>query len=452
VSIMRFDIRLLICLIASVFAGCKNSFDEPAVNRGTADFTNYVSLGGYFTSGYGDGALHYDLQQYSFPSILASRFALAGGGIFRQPMVNQGNGYGFDEAGSVVSRYFLTVQTNCLGETSVMRTRITGDASNSAWIGPQGPYNNLGVPGAKVFDLFSQEFGRAGSPNANPYFSRFASDNIESSTVIDDADKVNPTFFTFWIGSEDLWLYARSGGAGKFLTDTMLPVSLNDITPVIKYQSNYQAAVSQLTDNNEKGVLANIPDIENIPYFTAIPYNGLVLTQQQADSLNAVSSYNFSAGANAFVISIPNSSNSRQVGMGEFVLMNVPFDSILCYGMGTPQQPIPHRYILDSSEVSNIHNATASYNAIIAATAQNYDLAFADMNTLFKQFTASTIFNGVTYTTQFLSSSVFSTDGLYPNARGNAHIANTFIRAINDKYQSTIPEVDANDYPGNLLP
>ncbi|MEP7264890.1 MAG: hypothetical protein ABI772_10345 [Bacteroidota bacterium] len=450
---MNSKLPLIISAAFILASGCKNSFDEPSVSRGTADFTSYVAIGGYFTSGYGDGAMHLELQQHSFPAILASRFALAGGGPFKQPLVNPGNGMGYDQNGNFVSRIFLTIQNNCLGVNAISSYRTTGDASNFAWIGPSGPYNNLGVPGAKVFNLFSQEFGRKGSPNANPFFSRFASDNIESSTVIDDADRVNPTFFTFWIGSEDLWLYAKSGGAGRFLTDTNSVISSNDITPVARYRTAYQLAVAQLTDNNEEGALASIPDIESIPYFTAIPYDGLVLTQQQADDLNAsTAGYEFVAGANAFVVLPPNTSNSRQLGPGELVLMTVPFDSILCYGLGTPQHPIPDYYILDSSEVANVHSATMAYNSIIASTANTYDLAFVDMSSFFKQFSQPVLFNGVPFTTNFLRNSIFSTDGLYPNARGNAHITNEFIRAINAKYQSTIPEVDINDYPGNNLP
>ncbi len=450
---MNSDLRLLIITFCILTSGCKNSFDEPVVSRGSADFTSYVAVGGYYTSGYADGALYYDMQQYSFPSILASRLALAGGGNFKQPLVNPGNGMGYDKNGTLVSRIFLSIENNCRGEQEIAKNQISGDASNLSWIGPSGPFNNMGVPGAKVFNLFSQEFGRQGNPNANPFFSRFASDNIESSTVIDDAQLVNPTFFTFWIGIEDIFIYARSGGKGVFLTDTNTVPGTYDITPVARFQTSYQSTLSQLAKNNRKGAVASIPDIENIPFFSAIPFNGLVLTQQEADDLNAISAgYTFVAGSNPFVVSSPGTSNSRQLGPGELVLMSIPHDSLLCYGLGTPKHPIPDQYILDSAEVTNIHNATAAYNAIITSSASTINLAFADINFLLKQLTKTVIFNGTTLNTGYLKNSIFSSDGLYPNARGNAIIANAFIRAINAKYMSTLPEVDVNSYPGNILP
>jgi lysophospholipase L1-like esterase len=46
----------------------------------------------------------------------------------------------------------------------------------------------------------------------------------------------------------------------------------------------------------------------------------------------------------------------------------------------------------------------------------------------------------------------FSLDGVHPNARGHAYIANKFIEAINAKFGSSIPLCNPNDYPGNELP
>src|SRR5215510_3268309 len=100
---MSFNIRNYIyASMILLSAGCKNTFDEPVVTAGNADFSRYVSVGGYYASGYGDGALYYDLQQYSFPALLASRLSLVGSGEFRQPMVNPGPGLGYDQNKNVV--------------------------------------------------------------------------------------------------------------------------------------------------------------------------------------------------------------------------------------------------------------------------------------------------------------------------------------------------------------
>lgn len=445
---MRFKLTAIcftLCLV--IISGCKNSFDEPAISKGNADFSRFVALGGSFIAGYGDGALHYELQRFSFPSIIASKFALVGGGTFKQPLVNPGAGLGYDISYNLLSKLTLSIINDCKGNQVLSPMRSGTDASNENWIGMNGPFNNLGVPGAKSFNLAENTFGRP-LPQGNPFYHRFASNNIQSSTIISDYALINPTFFILWIGMEDVWQYARSGGIGD-LDST----GVNDITPVSEFNSAFDDILSSLLSGNiSQGAIANIPDISSIPFFTAIPYNGLVLTAKEATALNATSGFNFIEGANAFVVYPPNSNIARQLKPGEFVLLSVSPDSIKCGGWGTPQHPIPDNYILDSTEVSNVRTYTFAFNQKIANAAIAYDLAFVDMQRFFDSFKLNQQVNGVFYSNQYLRKSIFSVDGIYPNARGHAFIANAFIEAINAKYMSTLPDVDVNAYHGNDLP
>jgi len=52
---------------------------------GTADVSNYVSIGNSLTAGFSDGALFVNGQDASFPNMLATQFKLAGGGNFNLP-------------------------------------------------------------------------------------------------------------------------------------------------------------------------------------------------------------------------------------------------------------------------------------------------------------------------------------------------------------------------------
>ena len=178
------------------------------------------------------------------------------------------------------------------------------------------------------------------------------------------------------------------------------------------------------------------------------------LTLAEADLLNAnaPANINYHAGANAFVVSIPNSSSIKQLNAGEYILQSIPMDSINCAKWGTHKHPIPDNYVLDSAEVGNVRKYTQDYNDSIHAAVIKYDLAFVDMQSFFSIYKTTQTVNGVYYSNQFLKNSIFSLDGLYPNARGQAHIANAFIRAINSKYMSTLPEVDVNAYRGNNIP
>ena len=43
---------------------------------------------------------------------------------------------------------------------------------------------------------------------------------------------------------------------------------------------------------------------------------------------------------------------------------------------------------------------------------------------------------------------LFSLDGMHPNPRGYAYIANEIIKVINDHYKSHLPQLVPGNYPG----
>src|SRR5690606_162286 len=98
---------LMLCLGTLVVACTADEKDptvdeEPAVViSGEANFSKFVSIGNSLTAGYTDGALFIAGQENSFPNILAGQFALAGGGEFNQPMMNDNLG-GLLLAGNVI--------------------------------------------------------------------------------------------------------------------------------------------------------------------------------------------------------------------------------------------------------------------------------------------------------------------------------------------------------------
>jgi hypothetical protein len=47
---------------------------------------------------------------------------------------------------------------------------------------------------------------------------------------------------------------------------------------------------------------------------------------------------------------------------------------------------------------------------------------------------------------------MWSTDGIHPNARGYALVANKFIAAINDKFGASVPSAMVGSYTGAALP
>jgi lysophospholipase L1-like esterase len=432
----------------STLAACKPNIESQLPTKGTADFTTYVSVGNSLTAGYSDGTLYRNGQLNSYPSMLAGQFKMVGGGDFKQPLL-PGN------AGWPTLKRVLGYSTGCDGVTSLGPVFYSGTldtAGSITNISAQGPFNNVGVPGIRCIDYTTAGYAYGALVLGGVgYAYRFYS-SPTTEKPLDEATKLNPTFFTMWLGANDVLGYATNGGEGNGTGGT-LPT---DISPVTAFQSVYETVVSTMVANGAKGVLINIPDVTSIPFFTTVPAKGLALTRQgQADSLNAAYAplgFKFSVGANYFVIQDATAPGGmRQIKSGEYILLTIPQDSIKCAGWGS-LKPIPRKYVLDATEVANVQAATTSFNNIIKTSADAHGLAYVDANAYMKTLQSGITFNGVTFTPTFVSGGAFSLDGVHLTPRGYALIANEIIRVINQKYQSTISTVDVNKYSGLLFP
>ena len=242
---------------------------KPALVAGSADFSNYVSLGNSLTAGFTDNALFIASQQNSFPNMLSQKFALVGGGNFTQPLMNDNFG-GIAVAGNRILQPRLVFG----GAGPVTLESIIGPVTvttDLAVNNPTGPFNNMGVPGAKSFHLLAPGYGNLGNVSlglANPYFVRMTGATPNAS-VLDLALAQSPTFFSLWIGNNDVLGYALSGGDGS---NAITPV---DGAPGVGFTQTYGALVAALTSGGAKGVVANIPDVTSIPHFTTVPFNPL---------------------------------------------------------------------------------------------------------------------------------------------------------------------------------
>src|SRR5690606_17854358 len=148
---------------------CDTDFDQDVndvvVTSGDADFSKYVALGNSLTSGYRDNALYIDGQNESYPSMIAAQMQLAGGGAFKQPMMPNNTG-GFTNLPGFPGKLNLQVVNGALSPVASAPAAALDNVTSG------GPYQNLGVPGAKSFHLGVGGYGNmAGlqTGKANPY-------------------------------------------------------------------------------------------------------------------------------------------------------------------------------------------------------------------------------------------------------------------------------------------
>ncbi|MGV4529226.1 G-D-S-L family lipolytic protein [Ornithobacterium rhinotracheale] len=267
-----------ILLSASVlfFAACSDfdyNVENPNLAKGEADFSKYVALGNSLTSGYSDGALYRSAQENSYPAIIAKQMKYVGGGEFTQPLMKDNIG-GFSdlfEASKHTAFYgkleLKIVDGSPTPTPSVPKFTLAQTSTN-------GTYNNLGVPGAKSYHLLAKGYGNPSflaQGKANPYFVRFVSE--PNASVLSEALTQKPTFFTLWIGNNDVLSYAMSGATGKDQAGNtnVAEYSSNDLSATQIVVGSIQNLVQALTQSGAKGAVANLPYVEDIPYFTTIP-------------------------------------------------------------------------------------------------------------------------------------------------------------------------------------
>ncbi len=450
--------------------------EEIPLTAGTADFSTFVSVGNSLTAGYTDGALFLAGQSYSMPNLLAQKFAMVGGGTFTQPLTNDNIG-GLLLGGNIIQEPRLFF--NGAGPA-----RLEGMPTNEVSSVSPGPYNNMGVPGAKSFHLLANGYGNVAgvaTGQASPYYARMASS--PNAAVIEDAVAMNPSFFSLWIGANDVLSYATTGGIGVNQTGNFDPSTYgpNDITDPNVFAGTYSGILDALTANGSQGIALNIPYVTSIPYFTTVPYNAIPLDAATAALLNggfaeyngglllaeaggfitaserAARTINFVEGNNAVTIvddyltdlSALGAPSYRQATADDLVILPastflgtvVGGNPTLVNGLSVP---LEDNWVLSSNEVSEVTVAVDQYNVTIAQIAAQKGIAFADANSIMQEIAAGGLpFDEFTMKSNLVFGLTFSLDGVHPTQRGYAFIANEMLKAIDITYGSNFVDAGA---------
>lgn len=487
-----------VAVFAVLLSSCKPELAIPTASIGKLNLTSYVAIGNSLTAGYQSNGLSYEGQKSSYANILAEQFKIVKPDlVFKTPYVDPASvGCGaptitvtppisltnpfallttptitIDIKGT--APFSLQSLPNCKGVVSLSPavSQPSGDLSiiidptttgynastNSVSVSfagssiltggfpdiktapsiyysanNPGPYNNMGVPGARCVDVNLVGFGGsslikvsgATFTQSNPFFSRFAKDQANSS-MLSDAMLLNPTFFSLFIGNNDVLLWASQGGATGTGTST--------ITANADFSNSIDVIVNTLMTTANQGVIVNVPQITGAAFFTFMPTSDMPpkTSYYIVDENNVV----------------------RLMQSDEMVLLTIPQDSVICYGMGaTAGYPIPKRYTLTRNQIAQATTAIDGYNVKIKAVAEAKGLAFFDMNGFTKANIGGSVYNSMDLNGEFVTGGIFSLDGLHLTARGYAAVTNEIIKAINAKYESTIPGCDLTKIYGVPFP
>jgi len=353
----------------------------------------------------------------------------------------------------------------------------------------------------------------APNPAYSPFYARFATspspNGANGSTILADAKAAAGSFYLMWLGFDDVLLYAATGAANDGQPSP--PAGTYTMTSTASFTGQFGAAMAtMLTGTTFNGVVGNIPDFTSLPYFFTVPWNTITLDAATAATLttNLATGYNgflnamatagvitnaerdsrlltYAAGKvgvlmvdegltdlTAFMSASPTTAalvpyaRARQAKSTDLIPLAAGSLLGTCNG-GNPNAvwgvsfPVTDQYALTPAETQAILTRTAEFNSVIstalASTTNNAStrLALADVRKAYADLVTSRIlpFNGVSISPGFAPpTGAYSEDGLHPNSRGYAYTANAFIRAINSKFNATIPEVNLANYKGTGLP
>ena len=258
------NIKMLLLVSLTVVA-CSKKDDDVVINNtsdglpltaGSADFSKYVAVGNSLSAGYSDGGLFIEGQKTSWTAILADQFKLVGGGEYKIPYMSDNVG-GFAGVPPVPQLASLKDTRFYLDRCGPNRVGDIPTTVFGASIAAAGKYNNVGIPGAKCIDVVKQGY-------PNPYFGRIATANTDS--MLSYAKSQNPTFFSLWIGNNDVLSYALAGG-----DSTLAQITPMAGIPGTGFEESYNEIINGMSSNGTvKGVVANIPYVTTIPNFTTI--------------------------------------------------------------------------------------------------------------------------------------------------------------------------------------
>ena len=458
----------IIGAVACLFTACKPSVNitNPPTN-GKAQFTNYLAIGDNYTAGFADNSLTVTGQLNSFPERLFEQFLLVGAkGNFVQPLLSTDYGFPGPKKILAITHTACSPFDTSLGPIDFPNFTVS-PADYLPYVSTinNGQINNMGAQGLRVVDFVFHGYAPLISGLGLPYAARFFHNPATASPKDELSYRVHnlhPTFFTLWLGLNDVLGYAAKYGGQGDGTGHALPTTLglfndNDISNVDTFRLYYDSLLNVAISEGAEGALINIPDIRQLPFFNTIPANGLTLnTQAEVDDLRArwpstpISNYVFDLGANYFVIRDHNG-NTRQSVPGEKILLSTPLDSLKCAGWGKTK-PIPEKYVLTTDELQFIKANTDLFNEYIRQEASLHKLAYVDMNTYLNTLATGFAYYGINYSTEYVKGGAYSLDGIHFTQRGYALIANYILGTVNTYYHSTIPMVDVNKYHGIDFP
>jgi lysophospholipase L1-like esterase len=447
-----FNFILPVFIAVIIFYGCQDRTDltGPSAKSGSADLSVLVSIGNSLTAGYQSNALYQSSQVYAYGNLIAKEV----NSNYAMPLIAD-PGIG----GRIEVKSF----NEATGDLQLVVDNKVGSPLNTSYT---NSYNNLGIPGAVTYDVLNAtSSATSAGGSSNPFFDLILRGR---GSQFDQAKSLKPTLITLWIGNNDVLGFATSGGTK--------PSAPTDAQIFSQLYGQLGASIASL---GAKVVVANIPYVTAIPYFTTVgpvmarqipwaflraqtpvPVPGMFYQVHGNTSADLTFAYADSTAlaTGGVLIILPASSYASLLGntTGAYYQQTgqpVPAGIDVSQPFGfSPLNPWPDALILDPDEIATAKTATDNFNSTIALVASANGFGLVDINSFFNSIAANGIVeNGVGFSTAFFVGGLFGLDGVHPTSRGQAIIANEFLKVINNKFGASYPLIDVASIPGSIV-
>lgn len=444
----------------------KAEFAELERTNGDADFSKYIAVGNSLTQGYQDGGVYEEGQENSYPAIIARQMLLVEPEMedFRQPTI-YGNGSGY------MHLEYINNELEVISPGDTIGTPTGEDASWANWGDSyKGTrFNNLGIAGITLmqcvaindeekiinngilggFHISIPPFIDETIPG-NPYarFMDFGENPHPflgggvPTQYVDHIRQSNATFFTCWLGDNDVLGYATSGGIPTEIDGTLLGlgvVEYGTLSDPIVFEQKYDSILTAFTSIGAKGVCATIPDVTVIPYFNTFTVAGI--KEDKGYTEVWIEEGDGSGGVNLTRVATDN----------DLILLTAA-DAIEAGAGNSETNPLTNDMVLDQYEVQACRNRTLDFNSSIKIVAAKYGFPVVDMFDFLERIKPGVMMEGIGIGPEYISGGAFSLDGVHLNPRGYCIAANEFIKVINQHYGSNIPLASIGSYRGVVFP
>lgn len=458
---------LILIGIAVITGSCRKvEFEEIERTYGDADFTHYVAVGNSLTQGYQDGGVYKESQENSYPAIIARQMSLVDPNMddFEQPEV-YGNGSGY------MHLEYINGKIEVISPGDTLGTPTEEDASWATWGDALKSikFSNLGISGISLMqcvalnddekvinriilggvEIVIPPFIDQTIPG-NPFarFLDFGGSGIallggtEPTQYIDHIRNSGATFFTSWLGDNDVLGYATSGGIPTEIDGSLLNlgvVQIGNLSDPIAFRQKYDSVLTAFTSIGAQGVCATIPDVTVIPYFNTFTVAGIKEDYGYADV------WIEEGDGNGGVTQV------RVATDADLILLTAA-DDIEAGAGGTESNPLTNGRVLDQGEVMACQSRTIEFNNAIKESAEMFNYPVVDMHGFLEKIKPGIMLEGIGISPEYIGGGAFSLDGVHLNPRGYAIAANEFIKVINEEYGSNIPLASIGSYRGVVFP